>query len=265
MTRCSRPSRAGRRIRSTRRSARRSPARSSRSTSGPGPTASATRCSPRSSTRSCSPASGDGSTSRSPWQADLGDRTGGPRIAERASPITGSRPAGCATPSSRLDRGIPRGGGRPRHADALRQAERAVDLWDRVPDAAEATGMTRVDVLALAADAADQRRPDQRAVALATHARRDRRGRRPDPGGSDPVEARLQPLGIGGDSPSLEEHQRGGRAHPGRSADRRARPGRRRPCVRAHAHRPLPRVSRALRGGDRHPSGGRLARRRGRS
>lgn len=51
-------------------------------------------------------------------------------------------------------------------ADALRQAERAVDLWDRVPDAAEAADMARVDMLTLAAEAATSAGQTSRAVEL---------------------------------------------------------------------------------------------------
>ncbi|HEX5015362.1 MAG TPA: AAA family ATPase [Candidatus Limnocylindrales bacterium] len=52
------------------------------------------------------------------------------------------------------------------HADALRQAERAVDLWDRVPDAATTTGMAKIDMLAMAADAAGSDGKASRAVEL---------------------------------------------------------------------------------------------------
>ena len=92
------------------------------------------------------------------------------------------------------------------HADALRQAGRAVDLWDRVPDAAEATGMPKVDVFALAADAATSAGQTSRAVeALANDPRRAGRGERPNPGRSCPVQACLQPPG-GRQPGSLEEH-----------------------------------------------------------
>ena len=52
------------------------------------------------------------------------------------------------------------------HVDALRQAERAVELWDRVPDAADATGLQRIDVLRLAAEAANNAGVGGRAVEL---------------------------------------------------------------------------------------------------
>jgi DNA-binding CsgD family transcriptional regulator/tetratricopeptide (TPR) repeat protein len=52
------------------------------------------------------------------------------------------------------------------HVDALRQAERAVELWDRVPDAADATGLQRIDVLRLAAEAANNSGKSTRAVEL---------------------------------------------------------------------------------------------------
>ena len=52
------------------------------------------------------------------------------------------------------------------HADAFRQAERAVDLWDRVPDAEAAAGMTRLDVLRLGAEAANNAGNGTRSVEL---------------------------------------------------------------------------------------------------
>src|SRR5262245_25303654 len=52
------------------------------------------------------------------------------------------------------------------HVEALRQAERAVDLWDNVPDAAEATGLQRVDALRIAAEAANNAGVGARAVEL---------------------------------------------------------------------------------------------------
>jgi DNA-binding CsgD family transcriptional regulator/tetratricopeptide (TPR) repeat protein len=50
------------------------------------------------------------------------------------------------------------------HVDALRQAERAVDLWTQVPDPEAATGVARVDVLGMAADAANNAGMAHRAV-----------------------------------------------------------------------------------------------------
>jgi DNA-binding CsgD family transcriptional regulator/tetratricopeptide (TPR) repeat protein len=52
------------------------------------------------------------------------------------------------------------------HVDAMRQAERAVELWDDVPDAAEATGLQWVDVLRLAAEATSNAGIGTRAVEL---------------------------------------------------------------------------------------------------
>jgi len=52
------------------------------------------------------------------------------------------------------------------HVDALRQAERAVDLWEEAPDPEEATGLERVDVLRLAAEAANNSGKSSRAVEL---------------------------------------------------------------------------------------------------
>src|SRR6476469_2919004 len=52
------------------------------------------------------------------------------------------------------------------HVDALRQAERAVDLWEEAPDPEDATGLDRVDVLRLAAEAANNAGKGARAVEL---------------------------------------------------------------------------------------------------
>ena len=52
------------------------------------------------------------------------------------------------------------------HVDALRQAERAVELWDEAPDPEDATGLERVDVLRLAAEAANNSGKSSRAVEL---------------------------------------------------------------------------------------------------
>ncbi len=52
------------------------------------------------------------------------------------------------------------------HVDALRQAERAVELWDEAPDPEDTTGLERVDVLRLAAEAANNSGKSSRAVEL---------------------------------------------------------------------------------------------------
>jgi DNA-binding CsgD family transcriptional regulator/tetratricopeptide (TPR) repeat protein len=56
------------------------------------------------------------------------------------------------------------------YADALRQLERAIAFWDRVPDAAERAGGDRVDLLRDAADAAELAGHRDRAVELASRA-----------------------------------------------------------------------------------------------
>ena len=56
------------------------------------------------------------------------------------------------------------------HADAHRQAERALALWPRVDDAAERTGIDRVELLLMAASSADLAGRGDRAVALAREA-----------------------------------------------------------------------------------------------
>jgi ATP/maltotriose-dependent transcriptional regulator MalT len=52
------------------------------------------------------------------------------------------------------------------YSEALRQLERALELWDRVPDAAERAGMSRCDVLRAAAAVAGNAFEAGRAVAL---------------------------------------------------------------------------------------------------
>ena len=52
------------------------------------------------------------------------------------------------------------------YTEALRQFERALEVWDRVPDAAERAGMERVDVLRQAATAASDALESARAIAL---------------------------------------------------------------------------------------------------
>ncbi len=56
------------------------------------------------------------------------------------------------------------------YADALRQLERALSSWPRVPDAAERIGKDHVELLRDAADAADIAGERERAVALGTQA-----------------------------------------------------------------------------------------------
>ncbi len=51
-------------------------------------------------------------------------------------------------------------------AEAQRQFERALELWPRVPDAAQRAGRDRAEVLALAADCADARGETSRSAAL---------------------------------------------------------------------------------------------------
>ena len=52
------------------------------------------------------------------------------------------------------------------YSEAQRHLERALELWDRVPDAAERVGMDRVDLLRHAATAASQSGQTARSVAL---------------------------------------------------------------------------------------------------
>jgi DNA-binding CsgD family transcriptional regulator/tetratricopeptide (TPR) repeat protein len=52
------------------------------------------------------------------------------------------------------------------HGEAVRQAERALELWDGLPDAADRAGIDRATLLARAAEAADRDGRGQRAVEL---------------------------------------------------------------------------------------------------
>jgi ATP/maltotriose-dependent transcriptional regulator MalT len=76
------------------------------------------------------------------------------------------------------------------YADALRQAERAVELWDRVPDAEDRIGTDLVELLRETADAADLSGQSQRAVELARRAL-ERIDERTDPVRAGLVHARL--------------------------------------------------------------------------
>jgi DNA-binding CsgD family transcriptional regulator len=72
------------------------------------------------------------------------------------------------------------------HSEALRHLERALELWDRVPDAAERAGMSRAGVLRAAAAVAENAFEAGRAVALQREAVSEASG------DADPVErARL--------------------------------------------------------------------------
>jgi DNA-binding CsgD family transcriptional regulator/tetratricopeptide (TPR) repeat protein len=94
------------------------------------------------------------------------------------------------------------------HTDALRQAERAVDLWARVPDAAEATSMARVEVLGLALEAATNAGHAGRAIELC-RLTLEELDDSAEPIAAALVRAKLAyNLWVGGDSrASLAEHQ----------------------------------------------------------
>ncbi|MFL5751368.1 MAG: helix-turn-helix transcriptional regulator, partial [Chloroflexota bacterium] len=94
------------------------------------------------------------------------------------------------------------------HVDALRQAERAIDLWERVPDAADATGMDRVDILRLGAECANNAGRGARAVEL-WRAALDEVDEAADPTGAALLHSKLAySLWTAGDSQgSLLEHR----------------------------------------------------------
>ena len=134
-------------------------------------------------------------------------------------------------------------------SEAKRHFERALELWDRVPDAEERAGCDRVDVLRHAALAAAYAGEAARSLALARSAiaRGGRRGR-PAAGGVPARAARALPALGGRDRGGLRRL----RARHGAAAGRReraARPPARAPRARADA-------ARALRGGRRRRRGG---------
>jgi DNA-binding NarL/FixJ family response regulator len=95
------------------------------------------------------------------------------------------------------------------YADAFRQAERALALWDRVPDAAERLGEDHVELLRESADGADLAGLAERAVELASQAL-DLVDERRDPVRAGLIHARLGFYRwLTGESQAMiEEHQR---------------------------------------------------------
>jgi DNA-binding CsgD family transcriptional regulator/tetratricopeptide (TPR) repeat protein len=73
-------------------------------------------------------------------------------------------------------------------AEALRLLERALEIWPRVPDAEERTGLDRIDVSRLAADAAYRYGTLDRALSLLA----DALAELGDPGDGSPPDARLR-------------------------------------------------------------------------
>ena len=105
-----------------------------------------------------------------------------PRAARRPPPGDVRRRAGVplarrARPAARARGRRSRPGSLPgrvfAYGEALRHFERALELWDRVPDAAERAGMPRADVLRAAAAAAGDAFEAGRAVALQREALAD--------------------------------------------------------------------------------------------
>ena len=132
--------------RSTRRCASASRARSWSRIRRPASSAtpSATRCSRRRSTTTCCPASGPAARGvRADARGQLGRRSTRSR-APPSSRTTGTRRTTCRGRSSRRSRQAarPRRGTRSRRR---RQYERAIELWDQVPDAEARAGRDRID------------------------------------------------------------------------------------------------------------------------
>ena len=102
-----------------------------------------------------------------------------------SSPITGTRPTTCRGPSRRRSRPARPPSARYAFPEALAQYERAIELWDQVPDAEARAGRDRVDLLA----SARRRRPLPRAGAGRRRTSRPRSGSSTRP--ADPVRAGL--------------------------------------------------------------------------
>jgi hypothetical protein len=113
-----------------------------------------TRCWPRRSTASCSPANECGCTPRWPapwrpaWEAGDAPATGAARLAHHWA-AAGDQPA--PWPPASRPPPPPRG---VRLAEAQLQLERALGLWDRIPDAEQRAGMDRVGLRARCGEAA---------------------------------------------------------------------------------------------------------------
>jgi DNA-binding CsgD family transcriptional regulator/tetratricopeptide (TPR) repeat protein len=95
------------------------------------------------------------------------------------------------------------------HLDALRHFERGLELWPRVPDAAERTAMDEAELLGLAAEAADHAGLGQRAVDLGRRAI-DKIDEDTEPVRAGIMHSRLATYlwTIGESHASGEEHQR---------------------------------------------------------
>ena len=110
--------------------------------------------------------------------------------------------------------------------EASVEYERAIELWDQVPDAEARAGVDRIALLASLAGVARFHEP-ARAVAqiqAGHHARR--RSRRPDPCRDAPRAARPVRLGRGPGDPRQYRVSRRDAPHAGRAAVRRQGPGR---------------------------------------
>ena len=143
-------------------------------------------------------------------------------------------------------------------ADAQRHGERALEQWSAVDDAEAIAGMDRAALLDMVAQAAWLASDSRRSVALRREAIVALGRRRPGPAGDRPGAARagaVVPRRHAGGAGGARD---GDRAHPGRSADARARAG-------ARGLRPDPHARRPLDGGDGGAARGRstLARRTG--
>ena len=175
-----------------------------------GRTASGTRSSRKSSARTCSRARIAGCTRRSPDGSRIPN---GSRPAAPGSPAdlalhwsaAGNAPEALVA-SVEASRAATRVHA---YADAFRQAERALALWDRVPDAAERLGQDHVELLRESADGADLAGLADRAVELASQAL-DLVDERRDPIRAGLIHARLGFYRwLTGESQAMiEEHQR---------------------------------------------------------
>ena len=194
---------------------------------------SATRCCARSSSTTCSPASAPRCTSRSRTPSSAASPRGrAARGSRRASPST-TAPRATSPPSSRPPCRLPSAADDVRaHGEAAALLERALELWDRVPDAEEHAGVSRVDLLLGAARDHYRASDDARAVTLMEQALGgDRRG--------DRATARLGGPRRPRDDALDPRPRRGGPRHA-RARARAAPRGRAEPGAGEAARRPGP-------------------------
>ena len=187
------------------------------------PTCSGTRCCARRSTPSCCPASAAGCTpatpSCSPSTARRARRASSPTTPSPRTTCRSRSPLRCA--AREADR-------RAAPAEAFLHIERALELWDAVPDAERVTGMTEIRLTTWAAWMASASGDPDRGIALGRRALDLAEHGPPRAHGHPVPPLRHAPAGAHRPRPGGARHQLpGGRAAPGLPTSRRRRRGRR--------------------------------------